>query len=147
VADHLRTGLIIEALAAALATRTPPAGVIFHSDRGCQYTSNEFADFCAENGVVRSMGRRATCFDNAVSRIPAPPRRQRPGHLRRDLGVVIIGEQAQHVLNRCREFLEIHAARDPTPHSGGRFSGQPTPTHRPGGPTFGRPTRGQVMDS
>ena len=41
--------------------------MIFHSDRGCQYTSREFADFCAENGVVRSMGRRATCFDNAVS--------------------------------------------------------------------------------
>ena len=41
--------------------------MIFHSDRGCQYTSKEFADFCAENGVTRSMGRRATCFDNAVS--------------------------------------------------------------------------------
>jgi transposase InsO family protein len=67
VADHLRTSLIIEALAAALLTRRPPAGVIFHSDRGCQYTSKEFADFCAINGVRRSMGRRATCFDNAVS--------------------------------------------------------------------------------
>ena len=32
-----------------------------------QYTSQEFADFCATNGVVRSMGRRATCFDNAVA--------------------------------------------------------------------------------
>jgi len=67
VADHLRTSLIVEALAAALLTRRPPSGVIFHSDRGCQYTSREFADFCAENGVTRSMGRRATCFDNAVS--------------------------------------------------------------------------------
>ena len=54
VADHLRTSLIIDALAAALVTRRPPAGVIFHSDRGCQYTSREFSDFCAENGVVRS---------------------------------------------------------------------------------------------
>jgi transposase InsO family protein len=67
VADHLRTSLIIEALAAALLTRRPPAGVIFHSDRGCQYTSKEFADFCAINGVRRSMGRRATCYDNAVA--------------------------------------------------------------------------------
>jgi putative transposase len=67
VADHLRTSLIIEALAAALVTRKPAAGVIFHSDRGCQYTSHEFANFCVENGVVRSMGRRATCFDNAVA--------------------------------------------------------------------------------
>ena len=67
VADHLRTSLIIEALAAALLTRKPPAGVIFHSDRGCQYTSQEFAGFCAINGVRRSMGRRATCYDNAVA--------------------------------------------------------------------------------
>jgi transposase InsO family protein len=63
----LRTTLIIEALAAALLTRTPPAGVIFHSDRGGQYTSKEFTHFCAINGVRRSMGRRATCYDNAVS--------------------------------------------------------------------------------
>ena len=67
VADHLRTSLIIDALANAIAARKPPAGVIFHSDRGCQYTSGEFAAFCATNGVRRSMGRRATCYDNAVS--------------------------------------------------------------------------------
>jgi transposase InsO family protein len=67
IADHLQTSLITEALAAALLIRTPPTSVIFHSDRGCQYTSKEFADFCTINGVRRSMGRRATCFDNAVS--------------------------------------------------------------------------------
>jgi putative transposase len=60
VADHLRTSLIIEALAAALLIRRPPAGVIFHNDRGCQFTSEEFADFCAINGVRRSVGRCAT---------------------------------------------------------------------------------------
>jgi transposase InsO family protein len=67
VADHLHTTLIIEALAAALLTRTPPHGVIFPSDRGCQHTTKKFADFCAINGVRRSMGRRATYYDNTVS--------------------------------------------------------------------------------
>src|ERR671916_103007 len=55
IADHLQTSLITEALAAALLIRTPPTSVIFHSDRGCQYTSKEFADFCTINGVRRSM--------------------------------------------------------------------------------------------
>lgn len=38
--DHMRTDLIIEALAATLVTRLSPAGVIFHSDCACQYTAN-----------------------------------------------------------------------------------------------------------
>jgi transposase InsO family protein len=67
VADHMRTDLITDALRAALVTRKPAPGVIFHSDRGCQYTSREFAKFCTTNGVTRSMGRRATCYDNAVA--------------------------------------------------------------------------------
>ena len=40
VADHLRTSLVVEALAAALVTRKPPSGIIFHSDRGCQLRLN-----------------------------------------------------------------------------------------------------------
>jgi len=35
-ADHLRTELPADALASAVAARDPAAGVIFHSDRGCQ---------------------------------------------------------------------------------------------------------------
>ncbi len=67
VADHLRADLIIEALDMAIQHRRPAPGVIFHADRGCQYTSKNFADFCARNGVRRSFGRRATCYDNAVA--------------------------------------------------------------------------------
>ncbi|MGB8386034.1 MAG: IS3 family transposase, partial [Dermatophilaceae bacterium] len=38
IADHMRTELITEALDMAIADRRPPAGVIFHSDRGSQYS-------------------------------------------------------------------------------------------------------------
>ena len=83
VADHLRTSLIIEALAAALLTPKPPKGVIFDSDRGCQYTSKEFATFCTINGVRRSMGRRATCFDNASPNHSSPPTKRNSSTLAR----------------------------------------------------------------
>jgi putative transposase len=67
VADHMRTDLIIDALRMALIHRDPPAGVIFHSDRGAQYTSSEFRDFCRDNGVRPSVGRTGICYDNAVA--------------------------------------------------------------------------------
>ncbi|GLZ50359.1 transposase [Actinomycetospora sp. NBRC 106375] len=65
--QHLRTDLVTDALTQALATRRPEPGLIFHSDRGTQFTSHKFAHFCADHGIRRSMGRRATCFDNAVA--------------------------------------------------------------------------------
>jgi transposase InsO family protein len=43
------------------------AGVIFHSDRGSEYTSVEFARACARWRVRQSMGRVGSCFDNAVA--------------------------------------------------------------------------------
>jgi len=67
VADHMRTSLVTEALTMALTHRKPPPGVIFHSDRGSQYTSAQMAKFCAENSIRRSMGRTGICYDNAVA--------------------------------------------------------------------------------
>ena len=67
VAEHMRTSLAVEALEMALTHRQPQTGVIFHSDRGSQYTASEFAAYCAENGIRRSVGRTGICFDNAVA--------------------------------------------------------------------------------
>lgn len=67
IADHMRTSLVIEALQMAITHRRPTAKVTFHSDRGAQYTSREFYRFCKKNKVRRSMGRKGTCFDNAVA--------------------------------------------------------------------------------
>ena len=67
VADHMRTDLVTDALDMAIATRRPPAGVIFHSDRGSQYTSDAFDAYCRRNNIRRSLGRTGTCYDNAVA--------------------------------------------------------------------------------
>ncbi|PXY17543.1 integrase [Prauserella muralis] len=67
LAGHLRTELVTAALDMALARRRPGNEVIFHSDRGTQYTAAIFAEYCVNNGIRRSLGRTGTCFDNAVS--------------------------------------------------------------------------------
>ncbi len=67
LADHLRTELITDALANAVATRDPDPGVIFHSDRGCQYTSAQFAALAGDCQVALSVGRTGQCWDNALA--------------------------------------------------------------------------------
>jgi transposase InsO family protein len=67
LADHMRTELVEDALTMAFDHRAPDKGVIFHSDRGCQYTSADFAELARANGVVLSVGRKGECWDNAVA--------------------------------------------------------------------------------
>jgi transposase InsO family protein len=66
-ADHLRTDLVDQALRNAIRQRRPEPGVIFHSDRGCQYTSVQYARLARENEVRLSVGRKGQCWDNAVA--------------------------------------------------------------------------------
>jgi putative transposase len=65
MATHLRSELVLDALAMALRQRRPE-GVIHHSDQGTQYTSLAFGQRCKEAGVRPSMGSVGDCFDNAL---------------------------------------------------------------------------------
>jgi transposase InsO family protein len=65
MADHMRAGLVVDALQMAARNYPLTAGAIFHSDRGTQYLSNEFAKAAAALDVRRSVGRTGTCYDNA----------------------------------------------------------------------------------
>jgi putative transposase len=67
LADHMRTGLITDALAMAITHGHVAPGAIFHSDNGAQYTSAEYAAFCAAHGVRPSTGRTGVCWDNAAA--------------------------------------------------------------------------------
>lgn len=66
MADHMRTELVTDALAMAQRNGHIRRDVtIFHSVRGTQYTSAEFAEFTEAAGITRSVGRTGSCFDNA----------------------------------------------------------------------------------
>lgn len=67
VAEHMRTGLVIDALKAAEHTRGSLHGAIFHSDHGTQYTSQAFAEACRAAGVTQSMGQVGSSADNAAA--------------------------------------------------------------------------------
>ena len=58
--------LVRSALDLALETRAAQ-GVVFHSDRGSQYTALAFSRRCAQAGIERSMGAAGNCFDNAMA--------------------------------------------------------------------------------
>ena len=67
VADHMRTSLVQEAMEMALKSRQPAPGLIFHSDRGSQYTSTAFRELLARHQVRQSLSRPRQCWDNAVA--------------------------------------------------------------------------------
>ena len=62
MAEHMRTELVLDALHAALGSRLPSdAGLLFHSDRGAQYASNDYQKTLDANGISCSMSRRGNC--------------------------------------------------------------------------------------
>jgi len=55
--------LVIDAMTMALGQRDKP--VLHHSDRGSQYSSDDFRDLLKKHGIECSMSRRGNCYDNA----------------------------------------------------------------------------------
>jgi putative transposase len=73
MADHLRTELVIDALAMAARHYPLTQGAIFHSDRGTQYTSTAFAAATDLLGIRRSVGATGVCFEVSQRRGFHPP--------------------------------------------------------------------------
>jgi transposase InsO family protein len=67
IADHMRAELVCDALAMAARNYPLAEKCIFHSDRGTQYTSDQFAKAVKAIDARRSMGRTGNCFDNALA--------------------------------------------------------------------------------
>ena len=67
VDDNYRTPLITSAIQMAARNVDLPADAVFHSDRGSNYTSAEFAAVLTELAIRQSAGRTGSCFDNALA--------------------------------------------------------------------------------
>src|SRR3954469_14918066 len=65
MADHLRSSLCENALMMAIGHRTPPQGLIHHSDRGVQYACGPYRKILDRHGIKASMSRKGDCYDNA----------------------------------------------------------------------------------
>jgi putative transposase len=67
IADHYKTSLIVTALDSAAGTINLQRGCIFHSDRGSNYTSYDFAKKIKGMKMRQSIGRTGICWDNAMA--------------------------------------------------------------------------------
>jgi transposase InsO family protein len=67
VDDNYRTPLIAKAIGMAARNMDLPADAVFHSDRGSNYTSAEFAGVLERLGIRQSVGRTGICYDNALA--------------------------------------------------------------------------------
>lgn len=67
MASHQDETLVEMAFRMALLHRRPEAELLFHSDRGSQYTSDAYQALLAQAQVTVSMSRTGNCYDNAVT--------------------------------------------------------------------------------
>ncbi len=68
IADHMRTSLVTDAIEMAVAARGGRVrGVVFHTERGAQYSAAAFAEVCRRHDIRRRMGRVGSSYDNALA--------------------------------------------------------------------------------
>jgi putative transposase len=93
----MHRSLVIDALEMGLFQRRPPKGkLIFHSDRGSQYASDDFRHVLDQHGVQPSMSRKGNCWDTQSSILFE----RRPGLTRAGIG------QAAFALT-CRSYSGV----------------------------------------
>jgi len=67
LSNRMTKKLIMSALRMAIWRRRPALGLLFHSDRGSQYCSNDFKKMLNTHGMISSMSRKGDCWDNVVA--------------------------------------------------------------------------------
>ena len=64
--SSMHTDIVLSALTMAVGQRLPAPGLLQHSDRGSQYTSDDYQRALKDHGIECSLSGRGNCWDNAV---------------------------------------------------------------------------------
>jgi len=107
---RMTVDLVERAMQMALNLRRPAKGLIFHSDRGSQYTSHRFQQQLKNNNIIASMSGRGACWDTAVVerffgslkhdwllKVPQPTRE----NMKKDYGKDVYSD----IENEIKEFI------------------------------------------
>ena len=113
------TSLVERALRMAHTLRGDvPDGLVFHADRGTQFTSEKLWEVCSRLGIAQSVGRTGVCFDNAMAesfwstlKTEFYDRQQRP--CVRHHGIAIIGDQHLSFRVWCTPAIDGASRRIP----------------------------------
>ncbi len=62
---RMNKALVIRSLMMAINLRRLPPGLLHHSDRGSQYASHVYQKLLQQHGMIPSMSRKGSCWDNA----------------------------------------------------------------------------------
>jgi len=126
LSDRLTTELVSGALQMAIERRRPAAGLLHHSDRGCQYASESFRELLAAHGMVRSMSRKGNAYDNApMESFYSTFKRElvhRTTYATRDQARAAVFEYIEVFYNRRRLHSALGYMSPPEFEAKGRFS-------------------------
>lgn len=68
IGESLHTSLVLDTFEQSRIHLPPERGALFHSDRGCQYTSRNFRNRLEKSGLLQSMSTSGYCYDNATAK-------------------------------------------------------------------------------
>lgn len=98
--DHMRSSLVCDAISMAAGRGHLAPGAIFHSDRGSQYTSIEYAAHLKDLDIRPSMGRVGQCWDNALAESLF-------GALKNELVYRTVFPTKAHARRAIAEYIEV----------------------------------------
>lgn len=98
---RMTKALVGRAMIQAISLRQPRPGLVFHSDRGSQYTSRHYRKLLADHGIRASMGDVGACWDNAVVE-------RFFGSLKHDWVLKVAQPTREHMMKDVAEYIRYY---------------------------------------